>query len=91
MCPYSAVSDFLQPHGLYTGFSREEYQGGLPFPPLGDLPDPGIELASPALAIGFFTTAPLGKPCLGVTYLACFVRLRIGGLFPSTGFLLLLH
>ena len=24
--------------------------------PLGDLPDPGIELASPALAVGFFTT-----------------------------------
>ena len=59
MCPYSAVSDFLQPHGLYTGFSREEYQGGLPFPPLGDLPDPGIELASPVsptLADRFFTT-----------------------------------
>ena len=64
---------------------------GLPFPTSGDLPDPGIELASPALAIGLFTTAPLGKPCLGVTYLVCSVRLRIGGLFPSTGFLLLLH
>ena len=33
----------------------------LPFPPPGDLPDPGTELmclASPALAGGFFTTAP---------------------------------
>ena len=30
----------------------------MPFPPLGDLPDPGIEsvsLASPELARGFFT------------------------------------
>ena len=64
MCAYSAVSDFLQPHGLYMGFSREEYQGGLPFPPLGDLPDPGIEPASPvspALAGGFFTTEPPGQ------------------------------
>ena len=40
---------------LSTGFSRQEYWSGLPFPPLGDLPDPGIETAVPALA-GFFTT-----------------------------------
>ena len=31
---------------------------GLPFPPQGDLPDPGIEPASPTLAGGFFTTEP---------------------------------
>ena len=39
---------------------RHRYWSGLPFPPPGDLPDPGIErtssLASPALAGGFFTT-----------------------------------
>ena len=34
----------------------------LPFPSPGDLPDPRIELESPALAGGFFTTAPPGKP-----------------------------
>jgi len=28
-------------------FSREEYLSGLPFPPPGDLPDPGIEPTSP--------------------------------------------
>ena len=46
-------------------FSRQEYWRGLPFPPPGDLPDPGIEflsLESPALAGGFFTTAPPEKP-----------------------------
>ena len=46
-------------------FSRQEYWSGLPFPPPGDLPDPGIELMSsgcPALAGRFFTTDPLGKP-----------------------------
>ena len=32
------------------------------FPSLGDLPDPGIELTSPALAGGFFTSETLGKP-----------------------------
>ena len=42
---------------LSLGFPRKEYWSGLPFPPPGDLPDPGIEptfLASPALAGGFF-------------------------------------
>ena len=49
---------------LSMGFSRQEYWSGVPFPPQGDLPDPGIgpeSLASPALADGFFTTAPPGK------------------------------
>ena len=39
------------------GFSRQEYWRGLPFPPPGDLPDPGMEsFTSPALAGRFFTT-----------------------------------
>ena len=45
---------------LTMGFSRQEYWSGLPRPPLGDLPDPGIEPRSPespALAGGFFTTS----------------------------------
>ena len=32
------------------------------FPSPDDLPNPGIELTSPALAGGFFTSEPLGKP-----------------------------
>src|SRR5574337_949145 len=31
------------------GFSRQEYWSGLPCPPPGDLPNPGIELRSPTL------------------------------------------
>ena len=42
---------------LSKGFSRQEYLSGLPFPPPGDLPDPGVERVS-ALAGGFFTTEP---------------------------------
>ena len=34
---------------LSMGFSRQEYWRGLPFPPPGDLPNPGTELESPAL------------------------------------------
>ena len=49
---------------LPAGFPRQEYYGQLPFPSSGDLPDPGIEPASPALAGGFFTTEPPGKPDL---------------------------
>ena len=33
---------------LSMGFSRQEYWSGLPCPPPGDLPDPGIESRSPA-------------------------------------------
>ena len=50
---------------LSMGFSRQEYRSGFPFPPPGDLPDPGTELASPvssAMVGGFLTTEPPGKP-----------------------------
>ena len=39
-------------------FPRQEYWSGLPFSSPGDLPDPGIEPASPALVGGLFTTEP---------------------------------
>ena len=45
---------------LSVGFSSQEYWSGLPCPPPGDLPNPGIEPmspVSPALAAGFFTTS----------------------------------
>ena len=45
---------------LSMGFSRQEYWSGLPCPPPGDVPDPGIEpisLMSPTLAGGFLTTS----------------------------------
>ena len=45
---------------LSMGFSRHEYWSGLPCPPPGDVPNPGIEpvsLKSPALAGEFFTTS----------------------------------
>ena len=50
---------------LSMRFPRQEYQNGLSFTPPGDLPDPVIKpasLASPAMAGGFFTTAPPEKP-----------------------------
>jgi len=47
------------------GFSRQEYWSGLLFPSPGDHPDSEIKHASPsspALAGGFFTIEPPGKP-----------------------------
>ena len=41
------------------GFSRH----GLPFPPPGDLPSPGIEPRSPALQADALPSEPSGKPC----------------------------
>ena len=34
---------------LSMGFSRQEYWHRLPFPSPGDLPDPGLEMWTPAL------------------------------------------
>ena len=45
-----------------VGFSRQEYWSGLPFPSPGDLPDPGIELRSPALQADTLTSEPQGIP-----------------------------
>ena len=39
MTPWTVAHQAL----LSVGFPRQEYWGGLPFPPPGDLPDPGIE------------------------------------------------
>ena len=60
---------------LSTGFSRQEYWSGLPCPPPGDLPNPGIEstcLKSPALAGGFLTTSTTWEAPL--VYSRCFVN-----------------
>ena len=70
MCVCS-VSLFVTPWNiarqspLSMEFFRQGYWSGLPFPPPGNLLNPGIKLASlvsPTLAGEFFTTVPPGKP-----------------------------
>ena len=68
MCP-TLSSSWTVTHQapLSMGFLRQEYWSGLPFPPPRDLPDPGSAPVSPvslALAGGFLTTEPFGKPLL---------------------------
>ena len=65
---HSVMANFLQPHGLYPtsllcpwGFSRQGYWSGLPCPPPGDLPNPGIEDGCPALQVDSLPSEPPGK------------------------------
>ena len=61
---------------LSMGFSRQEYWSGLPCPPPGDLPYPGIKpasLMSPALAGRFFTISTTWEDCITPYYTANFV------------------
>ena len=54
---------------LSMKFSQQEHWSELPLPSPGDLPEPGTEAASPvspALAGGFSTTVPPGKPSLAI-------------------------
>ena len=47
------------------GFPRQQEWSELPFPPPGDLPEPGLKPKSPvshAVAGGYFNTEPPGKP-----------------------------
>ena len=56
------------------GFSRQECRGGLPFPSPGDLPDPGLELMSPAAGtLGKVGPLPLTarEPCILPTSPRC--------------------
>ena len=63
-CVVPVVTDSATPWtvacqaSLSMGFSRQEYWSGLPFPSPGDLPDPGIELVSPALEADALTSEP---------------------------------
>ena len=56
--PWMYPSMFLYP----WGFSRQEYWKGLPCPPPGDLPDPGIKPMSLALQADSLLSEPPGKP-----------------------------
>ena len=65
---------------LSMEFSRYEYWSELPCSPPGDLLDPGIQpasLMSFALASGFFTTVPPGKPLVNLKMLLIYEVLRI--------------
>jgi len=53
---------------LSIGFFRQEYQSGLPCPPPGELPNPGIKARSPTLQADSLPSEPPGKPASGVVW-----------------------
>ena len=68
----------FQPHELWPSrllhprdFSRPAYWSGLPFPPPGDLPNPGIKPRSPALQVAYSPLDHLGSP------VACITRAKL--------------
>ena len=71
--PDSFVTPWTLAHQapLSMEFSRQEYWSGLAFPTPGDLPDLGIEPASPSLAGRFFTTVPPGKQKVAQWFSKC--------------------
>ena len=59
----SVVSDSVSRQAtLSMEFSKQEYWSGLPCPPPGDLPNPGIEHRSLALQVDALRSEPPGKP-----------------------------
>ena len=50
------------PASSVTGFPRQEYWSGFPFPSPGDLPDPGIEPKFPALQVDSLLLSHQGNP-----------------------------
>ena len=53
--------DYSPPGSSVHGILQAEYWSGLPFPPPGDLPDPGVETTSPALQVDSLPAEPLEK------------------------------
>ena len=63
------------------GFPRKEYRGGLSFPSPENLPDPGIELRSPALQADSLSSEPSGKRVNSSTLYYYYVLLLLPGKF----------
>ena len=58
----NSIDCSLPGFSVHAEFSTQEYWSGLPCPPPGDLPNPGIEPRSPALQADSLPSEPLGKP-----------------------------
>ena len=72
---WTEAHQFPLPMGILQARILEGAAIGVPFPPPGDLPDPGTEpvsLMSPALAGGFFTTGATWEAHKGLVFLNYF-------------------
>ena len=79
------VTPWTVPCQAPLSMSQWKYWSGLPFPPPGDLPDPGIKhasLVSPVLADRFFTPGPPGKPSESYAWQVVWVGLHFSSCYP---------
>ena len=65
---------------LSMGFSRQEYWSGLPCPPPGNVPDPGIETVSPELKADSLPLSHMGSPII-----IMFIILLLQGIYCVVG------
>ena len=79
MTPWTAVHQVP----LSVGFSRQEYWSGLPFPPPGDLPDPGIEPISPEVPVLEADSLPVSHQGMQSQYLSIYLSTHTHILFTD--------
>ena len=77
---FAAARTLAHQAPLSMRFLRQEYWSRLPFPSAGDLPDPGIESESPALADGSFIAEPSRKSLKDITSSS---YIYVVNIFPS--------
>ena len=101
VCMLSHVQLFVTPwsvthQGFFRhGISQARMLAWVPFPSPGNLPDPGIEPASPAMAGRFFPTEPPGKPssnsCDGLSLFSLLLTVALPSIIVSVSVLLFGH
>ena len=72
LCPAICSPVDCRPPGFF-GFPRQEFWSGLLYPPLGDLPNLGIESRSPALRADLYHPRHQGSP---LKTIECIKRFR---------------
>ena len=70
---------------MSTEFFRQEYWSRLPFPPLGDLPNPGTESMFPALVGEFFTLSHQRSSLIYIGEIKTYIHTKLGWEFYCMG------
>ena len=89
----SIMSDFCDPWSvahqdpLSMGFSRQEYWSGLPCPPPGDLPNPGMEPGSPAFLEDSLLLSHQGSPTKLCPYVRIIIFIYYLNIFTTYSFI----
>ena len=83
---HSAATPWTVAHQspLFVGFPRKEYQSKLPLPSPGDLPNPGIEPASPTMQADSLPLSHQGSSFVSsLMFIIFFLLLSLGLIYSS--------